>query len=157
MGVSLCVGFQIITVAKYPGTNTYTGGGMKISNNRTYWGLDGGAIAVQSGWFSGHSTAFMHFNLGIGNVPENYSFIMQPTFQIVGPTNEEYPGQGICFPQVPLPANVTVKEGDNATIQVVENAKHGAALYNVRISHLPYQWCTTKWKDPWEDFNPDID
>lgn len=51
-------------------------------------------------------------------------------FQIVGPTNDPYPGT-FCLPQVPLPADISVNVGDHATIQVVESAKHGAALYNV--------------------------
>jgi len=34
------------------------------------------------------------------------------------------------LPQVPLPANTTVNPGDNATIQVVETAIHGAALFS---------------------------
>jgi hypothetical protein len=41
-----------------------------------------------------------------------------------------------CLPQVPLPANYTPKIGDNATIQVIETAQHGAALYNVRIRYV---------------------
>lgn len=56
---------------------------------------------------------------------------MVPLFQIVGPSKNPYPGT-ICLPQVPLPqGNFSVKAGDNATIQVVETAIHGAALYSV--------------------------
>ena len=58
---------------------------------------------------------------------------MVPVFNIGGPTNEMYNGT-FCLPQVPLPANITVQPGDNATIQVVELAQHGAALYSVRPS-----------------------
>lgn len=93
--------------------------------------MGGGAVAFQPGWFTGHSSALLYINLGIGNVPENYSLPMQKMWQITGPSNDPYPGSSICMPQVPLPANVTVNEGDNATIQVVENAQHGAALYSV--------------------------
>jgi len=57
------------------------------------------------------------------------SFPMVPVFQIVGPNKNPYPGT-ICLPQVPLPVNASVKIGDNATIQVVETAVHGAALYS---------------------------
>ena len=57
---------------------------------------------------------------------------MVPVFQIVGPSNLEYNGT-FCLPQVPLPANFTPNIGDNATIQVVEAAQHGAALYNVSL------------------------
>lgn len=55
---------------------------------------------------------------------------MVPPFQLLGPSNSPYPGT-LCLPQVPLPAGTKVKEGDLATIQVVELAQHGAALYSV--------------------------
>jgi len=57
------------------------------------------------------------------------SFPMVPLFQIVGPSKAPYPGT-FCLPQVPLPQGANVKIGDNATIQVVETAIHGAALYS---------------------------
>ncbi|KAK7513457.1 uncharacterized protein IWZ02DRAFT_82796 [Phyllosticta citriasiana] len=107
----------------------YPCGGLPTSTNRTKWPVSGGAVGVQPGWFSGHSTALMYINLGLGTEPLNMSHIMTPVFQINGPSNNEYPGE-ICIPQVPLPANISVKIGDNATIQVVEAAKHGAALYS---------------------------
>lgn len=107
----------------------YPCGGMPMSTNRTKWPIKGGAIAFQPGWFSGHSSAFMYFNLGIGNNPDNYSFVMQNGLNIVGPAREPWPGT-FCLPQVPLPAGMKVNVGDNATIQVIETALHGAALYN---------------------------
>jgi hypothetical protein len=108
----------------------FAGGGMPTSTNRTKWPVGGGAVAIQPGWFQGHQTALIYINLGLGTVPPNMSHPMVPPFQITGPTNNPYPGT-ICLPQVPLPANITVKPGDHATIQVIETAKHGAALYNV--------------------------
>ncbi|KAI4276203.1 MAG: hypothetical protein LQ337_002643 [Flavoplaca oasis] len=102
---------------------------MPISRNRTLWPVTGGAVGVQPGWFPGHATAFFYINLGEGTIPQNYSLPMQPVFQIVGPNNAQYDGS-FCLPQVPLPANLTAKVGDNATIQIVETAQHGAALYN---------------------------
>ncbi|KAI9801066.1 MAG: hypothetical protein M1833_002934 [Piccolia ochrophora] len=108
---------------------SYPCGGMDKSTNRTKWPVNGGAIALQPGWFPGHQTAFMYVNLGLGTTPRNMSHPMLPIFQITGPSKEPYPGT-ICMPQVPLPANITVKVGDNATIQVVEAAIHGAALFN---------------------------
>ncbi|KAL5328645.1 hypothetical protein ACEPPN_002147 [Leptodophora sp. 'Broadleaf-Isolate-01'] len=57
------------------------------------------------------------------------SFPMVPVFQIVGPSKNPYPGT-FCLPQVPLPVNASVKVGDNATIQVVETAIHGASLFS---------------------------
>ncbi|KAI4106360.1 MAG: hypothetical protein LQ339_003097 [Xanthoria mediterranea] len=107
----------------------YPCGGMPISTNRTLWPITGGAVGVQPGWFPGHASAFFYINLGAGSIPPNYSLPMQPVFQIIGPSNVQYDGS-FCLPQVPLPANFTAKVGDNATIQVVETAQHGAALYN---------------------------
>jgi hypothetical protein len=67
---------------------------------------------------------------GPDNGPWNMSFPMVPPFQILGPSKNPYPGT-VCLPQVPLPANTTVQPGDNATIQVVELAVHGASLFSV--------------------------
>lgn len=103
---------------------------MPMSRNRTKWPIGGGAVSIQPGWFPGHSLALFYINMGYGNEPLNYSHTMLPVFQIVGPSNQQYAGQ-FCLPQVPLPANYTPKVGDNATIQVIETAQHGAALYNV--------------------------
>jgi hypothetical protein len=58
------------------------------------------------------------------------SFPLVPIFEIVGPSDNPYPGT-FCLPQVPLSDGLSVKVGDLATIQVVEVAKSGAALYNV--------------------------
>ena len=74
-------------------------------------------------------------NLGFGTDgpdggPPNMSHPMVPPFQLLGPSNSPYPGT-VCLPQVPLPAGANVKVGDLATIQVVELAQHGAALYSV--------------------------
>ncbi|GAB1195798.1 hypothetical protein APSETT444_005063 [Aspergillus pseudonomiae] len=102
---------------------------MPTSTNRTKWPVGGGAVSFQPGWFQGHATAFIYINLGLGTVPENMSHPMIPPFQINGPSNDPYPGT-VCLPQVPLPANISVSPGDHATIQLVETAKHGAALYN---------------------------
>lgn len=55
---------------------------------------------------------------------------MLPPFQINGPSDNPYPGT-FCLPQVPVPGNLGVKVGDEGTIQVVEVARHGGAMYNV--------------------------
>ncbi|ESZ99415.1 hypothetical protein SBOR_0177 [Sclerotinia borealis F-4128] len=112
----------------------YPCGGMRTTTNRTLWPITGGAIAIQPGWFQGHATAFFYMNLGFGTDgpdggPPNMSNPMTSVMQIVGPSKNPYPGT-FCLPQVPLPVNTTVNVGDNATIQVVETAIHGAALYS---------------------------
>ncbi|MCJ1409918.1 hypothetical protein MMC19_004002 [Ptychographa xylographoides] len=107
----------------------YPCGGMPLTENRTLWPVTGGAVAIQPGWFQGHATAYFYINLGEGTLPTNMSLPMVPVFEITGPTRQEYAG-GFCLPQVPLPAGYVANIGDNATIQVVETAVHGAALYS---------------------------
>jgi hypothetical protein len=111
----------------------YPCGGHPVTTNRTYWPTTGGAIAFQPGWFQGHQTAFLYVNMGFGTEldggPMNMSFPMVPPFQLLGPSKNPYPGT-MCLPQVPLPANTTVRAGDLATIQVVELAAHGASLFS---------------------------
>jgi hypothetical protein len=110
------------------------GGGLTVSTNRTNWFIDGGTIAFQPGWFSGHETALMYINLGLGERPDNHSWPLA-MFHIKGPTNNPYPGT-VCLPTVQLPAELRnkIKNGDRATIQVVEAAKHGAGLFSVRMA-----------------------
>ncbi len=123
---------------------------MPTTTNRTFWPTTGGAIAFQPGLGRGHATAFVYVNLGFGTDgpelgpkggPPNMSNPMVPPFQILGPSKNTYPGT-VCLPQVPLPVNVSVKAGDNATIQLIELGVHGGALYSVRPSpHLLKQRC----------------
>ncbi|KAI4730760.1 hypothetical protein E4T49_01338 [Aureobasidium sp. EXF-10728] len=74
-----------------------------------------------------------YVNIGINGpgevAPPNMSHPVVAPFQITGPTNQEYPGS-FCLPQVPLVPNLTFNIGDNITIQVIETAQHGAAIYN---------------------------
>lgn len=125
----------ILYIGELLDADSFPGGGMGMSTNRTKWPVTGGAIGVQPGWFQGHSNALFYINLGDGTVPENYSLIMQPMFGIVGPDNLAYNGS-FCLPQVPLPVNYTAVIGANATIQVIEAAQHGAALFNVSFRGL---------------------
>lgn len=118
----------------------FLGGGIPLTHNRTYWPVTGGAIALQPGWFQGHATAQLFINLGIGDEapdggPLNMSLPMVPQFGILGPSKNPYPGT-ICLPQVPMPANLSLSVGQNVTIQVVELAVHGAALFSVSLPPL---------------------
>ncbi|KAF1988924.1 hypothetical protein K402DRAFT_391626 [Aulographum hederae CBS 113979] len=107
----------------------YPCGGMPTSTNRTFWPTTGGALAWQPGWFSGHQFAYFYVNLGVGTEPDNMSHPMLPVFSVQGPANVNFSGE-LCLPQVPLPANLTFNDGDNATIQIIEVAQHGASLYS---------------------------
>ncbi|KAI6363239.1 hypothetical protein MCOR25_005958 [Pyricularia grisea] len=129
-------GDNLVTNETYPyGMQwIYPCGGIDVTKNRTYWSTQGGAVALQPGWFQGHQTATLYVNLGIGDKgpdggPLNMSLSMVPAFGITGPSKNPYPGT-ICLPQVSLPQGYTPEVGENATIQVVELAVHGAALFS---------------------------
>jgi hypothetical protein len=108
---------------------------LPITSNRTQWPITGGAVAIQPGWFTGHQHALIYINMGFGDIPTNYSVPLLPPFEIIGPSHNPYPGT-ICQPQIPIPSGYNVKAGDQATIQVVEAAVHGAALYSVSSSSV---------------------
>jgi len=150
LALSIIVLAHAHTIISYPGwrgntliTNetfpygmqwTFPCGGISLTSNRSYWPVTGGAVAFQPGWFMGHKTAFTHINLGLhadgpDGGPLNFTTQLKPVFQIVGPTNNPYPGT-VCFPQVQVPTTLGVKVGDKATIQIVEIAQHGAALFS---------------------------
>jgi hypothetical protein len=65
--------------------------------------------------------------------------IIQPVFQITGPSKDPFPGH-FCLPDLPLPKNASVQVGDNATLQVIQVALHGASLYNVSYLLGPWEW-----------------
>lgn len=111
---------------------TNAGGGLPVSENRTFWPMSGGAVAVSPGWFTGHEHALMYINLGLGTDPKNYSMPMVPMFEVNGPSDNPFP-DSFCLPKIQLPEGVRVRPGDNATIQVVQAAKHGAATFSVCI------------------------
>lgn len=104
---------------------------MPTTTNRTKWPIHGGAVAFQPGWFLGHSLSVLYINMGNGTIPTNMSLPMVGSIAISGPVNDPYPNLGICFPQVPLPVTYQPQIGENATIQVIMLAQHGAALYSV--------------------------
>lgn len=110
---------------------------MPQSTNRTNWPVHGGGISIQPGWFPGHRNAMFYINIGVTEpgdlAPMNMSHNAVPPFQLVGPSNDEYDGQ-FCLPQVGMPKNLDLQVGANITIQVIELAQHGAALYNVCLS-----------------------
>lgn len=62
----------------------------------------------------------------------NYSTPLWPPFEIEGPTDNPYPGT-VCLPQVDIPPSLGVEVGQNATIQIIEAAVHGAGMFSVSV------------------------
>lgn len=75
----------------------------------------------------GHTENILSVFLAIGNdVGSSFNYELRPTIQEFGP--------GVfCFPGVPVPADLGISEGTNATIQVMTNAHSGGGLYNVSL------------------------
>lgn len=103
------------------------GGQNSVSNTRTPWPLDGGSIQLTME----HDHAAVQVLVALGNDPSsNFNAVLVPT------TQEEGIGQ-FCLSGVKVPQSLGVKDGDNATIQVVTNGDPSGGLYNV--SHLSCQ------------------
>jgi len=74
----------------------------------------------------------MYVNLRLGADPDSPDVESQPLipeFKIWGPTDQPYP-DAFCLTNIG--AGTALKEGDKATLQVVQVLKNGGALYNVR-------------------------
>ncbi|KAF8242376.1 hypothetical protein K440DRAFT_521520, partial [Wilcoxina mikolae CBS 423.85] len=101
---------------------TYPCGGVNQSSsdtNRTLWPLSGGAIAFTPT----HPWAQTYINLGLG------SNVTRLNITLVEPFNQTSNGT-FCFPKVSLPDGISVKDGDKASIQVIQLSHNGGALYN---------------------------
>jgi hypothetical protein len=122
------------------------GGGMPLSTNRTNWPVGGGAISIAPGLAPGFKNSFIYINIAKTEAnalaPGNFSRLAMPPLAITGRDDlNPWPGQ-FCLPQVPMPAGVQFNVGDLATIQVVQVAANGQAVYNVSVtpeSRLIYQ------------------
>ncbi|KAI4244289.1 MAG: hypothetical protein L6R40_003015 [Gallowayella cf. fulva] len=96
------------------------GGQNSVSNTRTPWPLDGGSIQLTME----HDHAAVQVLVALGNDPSsNFNAVLVPT------TQEEGIGQ-FCLSGVKVPQSLGVKDGDNATIQVVTNGDPSGGLYN---------------------------
>jgi hypothetical protein len=95
------------------------------ANNRTAWPLEGGSLT-----FAGsHPWAYTYVNLGIGNVVTGFNVTVVEGFNQTG-------NGTFCFPKLSGDAitGLNIKEGTNASIQVIQISHTGAALYNVSSS-----------------------
>ncbi|KAL9579964.1 MAG: hypothetical protein Q9212_004778 [Teloschistes hypoglaucus] len=96
------------------------GGQNTVGSNRTTWPLAGGPIQLTME----HDHAAVQVLIALGSNPtDNFNAVLVPT------TQEQGIGK-FCLSDVKVPENLGVKEGDNATIQVVTNGDPTGGLYN---------------------------
>ncbi|CAL8574850.1 hypothetical protein XPA_000801 [Xanthoria parietina] len=94
--------------------------GAAVSTTRTAWPLNGGSIQLTMG----HARSAVQVLVALGNDPgSNFNTVLVPTVQ------EEGLGK-FCFSGVKVPENLGVKDGDNATIQVITDGHETGGLYN---------------------------
>ena len=97
------------------------GGQNDVSTDRTLWPLTGGTVQLTME----HDRVAAQVLIGLGNdVGDAFNTVLVPTIQ------EEGFGQ-FCFGDVVIPASLGIKEGQNATIQVVTSGDPSGGLYNV--------------------------
>ena len=90
-----------------------------MSSNRTQWPLTGGSIGLHLG----HPWTYYAINLGLGDEVSSFNISLTPELH-------NATGKGDLCTKVDIPEGL-VKEGQNASIQVVTFGDSGAALYNV--------------------------
>jgi hypothetical protein len=107
-----------------------------MTQNRSYWPIGGGAVSIAPGVGSGFKTSYIYINIGIAlpgeAAPQNYSHALTPPIAVAGVNASTWPGQ-VCIPQTSMPTGMQYNIGDLATIQVVQVAATGEAVYSVRI------------------------
>ncbi|KAM7207237.1 hypothetical protein V8F20_002503 [Naviculisporaceae sp. PSN 640] len=90
------------------------------TGNRTEWPLTGGSLKLELH----HAWTYVFVNLGLGENVTVFNYTLTP--QLFNTT-----GNGtFCLPELPLPANLTPKDGDQASLQVITTDYKGTALYN---------------------------
>lgn len=98
------------------------------SLQRTPWPLTGGSVSLELH----HKWTYLFVNLGFGSYVTNFNVSLNPDGgRLVNET-----GNGtFCWNHVQLPSpqklGLTIREGQEASIQVVTVGDSGAALYNV--------------------------
>ncbi|KAK0631347.1 hypothetical protein B0T14DRAFT_532151 [Immersiella caudata] len=88
--------------------------------NRTDWPLTGGSVILDLH----HDWTYVFINLGLGANVTVFNYTLTPEFL-------NATGEGkLCLPTVPLPADLKVEDGTQASIQVITVGDSGAGLYN---------------------------
>lgn len=108
------------------------GGQDTVSDERTPFPLNGAPIQLTME----HDESAVQVLIGVGNNPgEAFNTVALQTIQ------EEGIGE-FCLGSVLIPADLGLKEGDNATLQVVTNGDPTGGLYNVSLGLLVVDECS---------------
>ncbi|KAL2159354.1 hypothetical protein VTH06DRAFT_2357 [Thermothelomyces fergusii] len=86
----------------------------------TPWPLTGGSLKLDLH----HPWSYIFVNLGLGSDVSNFNYTLTRPFW-----NETGNGT-LCVPRLELPADLPVRDGSPATLQVVTVGEDGNALYN---------------------------
>ncbi|KAL7271061.1 18S rRNA pseudouridine methyltransferase [Rhizina undulata] len=109
-------GDSSLTQSAYPCGDV---GQTNSANNRTAWPFDGGALVFTTN----QSNAQTYVNLGLGNDVTRLNIVLVPPFNQTGSGT-------FCFPRIPIPADLNITAGTNASIQVIQLSATSGALYN---------------------------
>ncbi|EXJ92410.1 hypothetical protein A1O3_00961 [Capronia epimyces CBS 606.96] len=95
-------------------------GGYGQTQNRTLVSPTSIPVAMNLG----HTENLVQILLAIGNdVGSSFNYEILPTIHEFGPGD-------FCLAAVPVPADLNITDGTNATLQVITNAHSGGGLYN---------------------------
>lgn len=102
------------------------------NGNRTDWPLKGGSVKLDLH----HDWTYVFINLGLGANVSNFNYTLTPEFW-------NATGKGtLCVPELLLPTDLKVADGDQASIQVITVGDSGAGLYNVSfLVASSCAWC----------------
>ncbi|KIW15372.1 hypothetical protein PV08_05418 [Exophiala spinifera] len=99
---------------------TFPCGGYSQTQNRTRVSLTEVPVSVKLG----HTENLFQVTLAIGDdVGSSFNYDLLPTIQEFGPGD-------FCLSSIPVPADLNITDGTNATIQVITNSHDGSGLYN---------------------------
>ena len=100
-------------------------GGYTQTQNRTAVSLSSIPISMELS----HTENLITVALAIGNdVGDSFNAIILRTIQEHGPGD-------FCWASAAVPADLSITEGMNATVQVITNSHDGTGLYNVNYSY----------------------
>ena len=113
-------GFDEDKLSEYPCGSQNT-----VSDIRTPFPLTGGPIQLDMG----HDRSTVQVNLALGNEATDGGAF---STNLGGLVQQEGLGD-FCLGDVVIPSSLNIKEGDNATLQVITNGDPSGGLYNVCI------------------------